>query len=202
MTDLTKIDLSEEALNLLLPQFKQAKKLKAVVEGSVAYLDANILNIDELLTSLEFDNLSGLTLDYIGKLLNVYREGREDSSYKIAIKTRIFINSSGGNAGSVLPILDRIVGLGGYRLIESFPAEVQVRLYKTQEVLDEQVISDILPIGVKGLFFQNPYEDKNVWTLSEVDPDGSIPSPDPLSVLPNVADVATSDVTLIDVIFT
>lgn len=202
MPDLTKLDLSTESLNLLLPQFKNATKIKAIIEGSTAYLDASILEIDKLLKALHFDSLTGDLLDNIGKLLNVKREGRSDEDFKVAIQTRIFINSSGGNAKSIFSILDRIVGEGKYVVTENFPAEVQVRLYVNQSILTSEVISDLLPIGVKGVFLQNPYADKVVWELSDTNPDGSIPNPNPLSVLPDQVDAATSNVTLIDIIFT
>jgi len=214
MSDIEFVDLTEEALSILLPQFKGKPNIEAILKGNTSYLDASTLTVQNILDGLHFESMSGDLLDKVGKLLNVLRGGLSDEDYKTKIQTvlrgglsdedyktkiqtQIFINASDGSIKSLIRVLNTIVGERNYRIVESFPAEVQVRLYEPQNILTESIIGELLPIGVKGVFFQNPYTDKTAWELTEVGE-----ADNPFSVLPDVADLDTTDVVVVDVIFT
>lgn len=196
--EIKSVDLTAEALSLLLPQFKNKNTIEAILKGnSEVYQDTVDASFD-IIENYHIDTENTDLLNLIGKLLNVPRGVETDEEYRKLIKTQILINRSTGSAKTLIQTLDEIVGVGKYTIQENFPAEVSVRIYVPQDILTEDIISAILPIGVNGVFFQNPYEDKIPWELSEVDPD----VPNPLSVLPDVADLGTTDAVIIDVIFT
>lgn len=195
-------DYKAEALSLLLPQFDNSPKLKGLIEGSLEPSTSFQSGLNQLIDAYNLNDAEGLQLDRLGKLLNVERQDRSDADYRAAIKARIIINKSTGSGKNLIEMLKLMLGDSvNFKVIEQFPASVQVIIYESQNVIDEQVVNDILPIGVRGIFFGNPYEGKGIWTLSDVESDGSIPSPDPFSVLPNVADLATTNLVIADVDF-
>lgn len=198
MAEVKEFNLEENTLNLLIPKFKGKNIIESILKGNSQVQQENMDTGFEVIEKFNIDTDNEELLNLIGKLLNVPRgnEGTED--YRKKVKTQILINRSTGSAKSLIQTLNEIVGVGNYRLEELFPAEVNVRIYTQQDVLTSEVINAILPIGVRGVFFQNPYEDKVPWELSEVDP----PTNNPLSVLPDVADLGTTDKVIIDVIFT
>lgn len=195
-------DYKAEALSLLLPQFDNSPKLKGLIEGSLEPSTSFQSGLNQLIDAYSLNNAEGLQLDRIGKLLNVERQDRSDTDYRAAIKARIIINKSTGSGKNLIEMLKLVLGDDAeFRVVEQFPASVQVIIYQSQNVIDERVVNDILPIGVRGIFFGNPYEGKDIWTLSDVESGGLIPSPDPFSALPNVADLDTTNLVIVDVEF-
>tara|TARA_R110000851_G_scaffold132008_1_gene266221 strand:- start:1155 stop:1763 length:609 start_codon:yes stop_codon:yes gene_type:complete len=195
-------DLEEDAVALLLPQFRNSPDLNNFIKALVGGYIPPYQDLFDIMRAFDLRVATGKTLDLLGKLLNTSREGLQDEDYRNRLIAVVIINGSTGTPENLITNLNTIVGEGNYKLIESFPAEVQVRLYLPQSVLTAEILDKMLPIGVNGVFFENPYTGKVVWELSEVDADGSISQPNPLSILPDVADVATSNVVLIDIIFT
>lgn len=192
------IDLSAEALDLLLPQFKGKNVIESILEGVISPYQETVDAAFEIVEEYDLDTTNEDILNLIGKLLNVPRGNESTEAYRQLIKTQILINRSTGSSKTLIQTLDEIVGVGNYIITEQFPAEVNVRIYVPQTVLTAEIINAILPIGVNGVFFQNPYDDKIPWELSEADPD----TPNPLSILPDLADLGTTDVVITDVIFT
>lgn len=202
MAEVTPRDLREEAVDLLLPQFSNSVHLKSFIRSLVGEFNTPYEDLFDISKNFDLLVAEGEQLDLIGNLLNSLRNGRTDADYRSGLISIIFVNSSTGSPENLIQNLNALVGEGGFRMVESFPASVQVRLYKPQTVLTEEILNSMLPLGVGAVFFQNPYIDKVVWELSDVDPDGEISTPNPLSVLPDVADIDTSDVVIADVIFT
>lgn len=198
MAEVQDVNFEEEGLSLLLPKFKNSQNIRATLKGPLAYLNSEASTIKSIKEGLVFEDLTGDLLNKVGKLLNVQRGGLTEQQYKDAITSKIYINASDGTVKSLTKTLDELVGEGKYTFLESFPAEVQVRLYEPQSILTEEIIGLLLPIGVKGVFFQNPYVGKDPWIVAEVDP----PNNDPLSVLPDVEDLGTTNKVMVDVIFT
>ena len=195
-------DYTEEALSLLLPQFDNSPKLKGLLESSMEPTVEWQSGLEQMLLAYDARVCGGEQLDKLGKLLNVVRGDKSDDDFRAAILARILINKSTGSGKNLIEMLRLVLGDDiGFRVVEQYPASVQIIIYKNQNVIDRQVVDDILPIGVRGIFFGNPYEGKDIWTLSDVEADGSIPSPDPFSVLPDVADLPTTDLVIVDVTY-
>lgn len=195
-------DYTEEALSLLLPQFDNSPKLKGLLESSVEPTIEWQSGLEQMLLAYDARVSSGEQLDKLGKLLNVVRGDKSDEDFRSAILVRILINKSTGSGKNLIEMLRLVLGNDiVFRVVEQYPASVQIIIYKNQNVIDKQVVADILPIGVRGIFFGNPYEGKDIWTLSDVEADGSIPSPDPFSILPDVADLPTTDLVIVDVTY-
>lgn len=198
MAEIKSIDLSASALALLLPQFKDKNTIEAILRGISTPYQETVDAGFEIVENFNLDTDNTAILNLIGKLLNVPRGIETDGEYRQLIKTQILINRSTGSSKTMIQTLDEIAGVGNYKITEQFPAEVSVRLYTPQSVLTADIINAILPIGVNGVFFQNPYADKIPWETSDVATNEN----NPLAVLPDVADLGTTDVVMIDVIFT
>lgn len=155
---------------------------------------------NDITPAFNINTAEGEQLDYLGKLLNVERLAYTDDEYRNLIKSRILINNSTGSAANFISLLKLVLGDIKFSIVEQFPATVQVLIYSPQNVVDEKLVNDITPIGVKGIFFQNPYEGKTVFELADVSDDGL--SQTGGTPMPNVADLETTDVAMLNVIYT
>lgn len=198
MAEVKSLDVTEGALELLLPQFKEKNIIESIIKGVSAPYQEVVDTSLSIIEKFNIDTDNPALLNLIGKLLNIPRGQETDEEYRQKIQTQVLINRSTGSAGTLLPSLDRIVGVGQYKLTEQFPAEVSVRIYSQQQVLTKESINALLPIGVNGVFFQNPYVGKIPWETSDV----ATGENNVLAILPEVADLATTDVVMIDVVFT
>ena len=198
------IDYKQQAKDLLLFQFKDKPKTNGLLDGLLApTVEINKLSID-MVDKYNIMTAEGKQLDNIGKLLNVTRNATEtDDLYRGRILARITINRATGTAPNLIDNLKLLIPNVRFSVIEIFPASVQVLIFGVQSVVDKDLVNDLVPIGVAGIFFSNPYEDKDVWELSNADSFGEIPNENenPLSILPDVADIPTSNLVLMDIAF-
>lgn len=197
MAQIVSYDLAANTVGLLLPQFRDKSILEAILKGAAVPSQGIISTGFDISREFSVDTNNDTMLNLIGTLLNVPRDGTvaiED--YRQSIKTKILVNRSTGSAKTLIPLLNDLVGEGNFTIREQYPAEINVRLYISQTVLTKELINELLPIGVNGIFFQNPYTDKIPWEVSEVDG-----PPLPFSVLPDLADISTTNLVMIDLIF-
>lgn len=198
MAQIQGYNLAANTVDLLLPQFRDKSTLEAILKGAAVPNQDIITTGFNIGEEFKIGTYNIEMLNLIGKLLNVPRSGLEDiEEYRSSINTKILINRSTGSAKTLIPLFNSLVGEGNFVLREQFPAEVNIRLYVPQTVLTKDLINDLLPIGVNSTFFQNPYEDKIPWEVSEVGGTAL-----PFSVLPDLADIGTTDLVMIDLIFT
>lgn len=196
-------DYQSSALSLLLYQFENSTNVKGLLTSLLEPTKEFQSGLNQLLVGYkifgEEDELAvGEQIDKIGKLLNVPRLGMSDSDYIGAIRAQIIINRATGSAGNFIELLQLVLPESvRFRLIESFPAAVQVVMYSPQNVINASIVKALLPIGVEGLFLGNPYEDKVLWAVQNI-----ADSPQADAILPNVADVSTSDVVIANVVYT
>lgn len=193
-------NFEEHAKSLLLPQFKNSNNINVIVGSLIEPAQETIDLVNQFPSAYDLRTAEGVQLDAIGKLLNVEREGGTDDVYRKRIKARVLINSSTGSGGNFVSLLRLVLEEIEFSVIEQYPASVQVIIYSPQGVVDENLVNDITPIGVKGLFFQNPYEDKTLFQLADVSDDGLTITGG--TVVPDVADLPTSDVAMANVIYT
>lgn len=191
-------DFEGEALGLLLPQFRNSSNIKGLIKSYVSPCKDILDTTNSMMEAFNINIAEGEQLDYLGILLNVTRDGREDDSYRDAIKARIVVNNATGSGANLIKMLKLVLGDIPFTIAESFPASVQVIIYEAQSVVDENLVNDLVPVGVKGVFFGNPYEDKTLLVLGEVQPGGSVVGG---VGLPDVNDIATSNVVMADVIY-
>lgn len=193
-------NFKEDAKSLLLPQFSRAENLKNILGALVEPFQGIRDGAYQISEGYDIETAEGVQLDVLGENLNVERQERSDEEYRDAIKARILINNSKGTSSDFIRMLKLVLGDIEFTVIEnpSAPAQVQVIIYSPQNVINEELVNDITPCGVKGLFLGNPYDDKQIFQLGDVDGGGNVIGGTPMV---DVADLATTDVTLINVIY-
>lgn len=195
------VTFEDHAESLLLPQFRDSTNIIATLRGLVSPLEEMRDVTYDIGGAYDVNTAVGVQLDKVGKLLNVSRLERSDDDYRAAIKGRILVNNSKGTSRDFIRLLKLALGNIQFTVIEdpSAPAQVQVVIYSPQNVIDEQLVNDITPVGVRGVFFGNPYEGKTIFQLGDVSNDGlSISGGTPMV---NVADLPTTEVVLINIIY-
>lgn len=189
----------ENGVSLLLPQFSDKQKIVGMVSSFLSPTTEIISAANEISEGYYIETAIGAQLDSLGKLVNEYRLTRNDADYRNAIKARIVVNNATGSSSNFIKMLKLVLGDDvTFKVIEQFPAAVQVVIYSPQTVITESLINDILPVGVRGIFLATPYEDKVVFQLSDADEFGVETGGTPI---PNVADLDTTDVAMVNVIY-
>jgi hypothetical protein len=109
------MNLCEEAESLLLYQFSQSAKLKALVRGLVEPFRIADDELHKLRHGRYIDEASGHTLDIIGSIVGQPRHNMKDGDYRAWITVGILLNQSSGTPEDVLAILNIL-----YRLKPNF----------------------------------------------------------------------------------
>lgn len=190
----------ENGVSLLLPQFSDKEKIVGMLSAFLTPTTEVISGANEISEGYDIETAVGQQLDFLGKLVNTYRLERTDADYRDAIKARIVVNNATGSASNFIKMLKLVLGDDvTFKVIEQYPASVQVVIYSPQTVITESLINDILPLGVRGIFFGNPYEDKSIFEFSEVDDFGVETGG---TILPEEDELDTTDIAMAELIYT
>lgn len=112
----------EEALAQLAEQFHD----KPNVEGLLRDLLAGEQELEHVFWDLidlrALDVAQGPQLDGIGDIVGERRQGRDDSSYRTAIRGRIVLNKSSGTTENIISIIRAIVGPLEVEVTDTYPA--------------------------------------------------------------------------------
>lgn len=190
----------ENGVSLLLPQFSDKEKIVGMLSAFLTPTTEIISGANEVSEGYDIETAVGQQLDFLGKLVNTYRLERTDDDYRDAIKARIVVNNATGAASNFIKMLKLMLGNDvTFKVIEQYPASVQVVIYSPQTVITAELINDILPLGVRGIFFGNPYEDKFIFEFSEVDDFGVETGG---TILPEEDELDTTDIAMAELIYT
>lgn len=142
----------EQAKALLLSQFRNSPNILKVVE---IYHD-QIQDIENeyftLLESLGIDTAVDYALDMIGKEVQEARQGRNDTDYRNAILTKIFINNSSGTPEEVIAATQQITGASSIKYSEQYPAQVVLEIFGAEYVSKAATIRKTVPAAVDLVF--------------------------------------------------
>lgn len=95
----------------LLPHYYSDKPLaQGVIETLLSELNPIENAVYQLRTSFTIQNGEGATLDIIGRLFNVLREGREDEPYRKAILTEGILYFADGTSDSIINTANAYTG--------------------------------------------------------------------------------------------
>lgn len=142
-----------EMQNLLLSQFKNSPNILALVEVYGDQIQDLEIEYFKLLDSLGIDTATDYALDLIGKEVQESRQGRNDADYRMAILTKIFLNTVSGTPEEVISATTQITGATGVNYSEQYPAGVVLEVLGAEYVSKAPTIRRILPAGV-DLSFQ------------------------------------------------
>jgi len=111
-----------DALSRITSQFEQSPKVLALLAAIVGPLDSLQLESDSIKTERWIDTAIGAQLDGCGAIVGETRQGRDDDSYRAAIRFRVFVNVSEGTSGALIKGLKYLVLSDEYQYIEAYPA--------------------------------------------------------------------------------
>jgi len=150
MTTPVQYDVVQRGLDRLLYQFRDSKNYQDLVEIYLE-LQQEIETIAfEILGQKDINQATGLSLDFIGKIVGIARNNLEDDAYRQQIIIKIFINNSKGTISDIQNIVKLLTQATDVRVFEVFPAAVS--LYVTGQKLTEeqrQIVQLIVAAGVR-----------------------------------------------------
>jgi len=168
-------DLQDRALDLLATQFQGAENLKKLLSMIVAPFQDMEQAMTDLRDCRHLDSAVGVQLDGLGEWVGEPRQGRDDDSYREALRFRIFINISDGEPETVLTVLRVLTQGSQLRYWENWPAAFQLEtngLAITDSLTS--ILQGVSPAGVGNVPITITLGDPRPFRLSR------LPDPVPL----------------------
>lgn len=122
------IDHFERAKSLFIDQFRKRQslpKLLKMVTNEAQELEYTIANFG---ASRNIDLCTNQRLDFIGAIVGVSRNGKNDTEYRKDIYTQIFINSSSGEAEAIITACKFFVNATKVKYSELYPAKILLEI--------------------------------------------------------------------------
>lgn len=118
--------MTADALDRLASQYKGKERVEALISAFTdnGQLIENV--IQDFLEDRTVDTAVGDQLDIIGAIVGETRQGRGDDEYRLAILSRIAINTSEGTPEEIISFLQVFTGANDVYLYELFPGNVDV----------------------------------------------------------------------------
>ncbi len=153
------------ALSLLIEQFEDKELLNGLVRAVVLSHQDVENNGNDLYLYRWIDSAYGATLDILGEIVGQPREGRNDSDYREAIKTRVTINTSSGVPETVIQALrfftqatrvlyQEPVGVPAYVQIFSNGPVLPVNLTAQMEAVSPAAVTVVVTYGPGSNWFE------------------------------------------------
>lgn len=143
------LDYAAIAVPRLTGQFENSPKLKALVAAIVGPLTTLETEADSIISERWIDTAIGKQLDGCGYIVGEPRAGRDDDTYRIAIKFRVFVNVSEGTPGALIRGLKFITEPTDCQYLEAYPATAL--LFTNGFFVDQTIqplIQDLSPAGI------------------------------------------------------
>lgn len=121
-------DHNAEMLDRRLEQFRDKQRFSDLLSVFAAQIQGLENALFQILDETDIDSAVGAQLDGIGEIVGEERAGREDDAYRIAVRTRIALNTSQGTVEDLLALALAISGGTQARLAEYFPASFVINI--------------------------------------------------------------------------
>ena len=155
------LDYSEIALSRLAGQFEGSTKLKALMSAIVAPLTGLETDADAITANRWIDTAIGKQLDGCGYIVGESRQGRDDNTYRTAIKFRVFVNISKGTPTDMIRGLKYLTDPTDCQYIEAYPATVL--LFTNGLFVDSNIqlaMQDLAPAAISDVPVAVSFRDK------------------------------------------
>jgi hypothetical protein len=153
MSEIVKItDWDARIIALIIEQYKE----KTLIEGipTIANIQAQDLEnaLFEIRDNYWLDTAEGKQLDVIGKIMNILREGRNDTEYRMFLKSQAGATFS-GTPEEIINILKASFGYSVVEYTPGYPEEPAFFYINTegQPYVAQDVLYQLSPAGVGGL---------------------------------------------------
>lgn len=146
------LDYSALALSRLTGQFENSPKLRGLVSAMVSALTELEAVADDLKSKRWIDTADGVQLDGCGAIVGEVRRGRTDDEYRLAIKYRVFANTSRGTPSDLIKGLRFLTAPTDCQIVEMYPAGAMLftdGLFVSPQIQGE--IQSIAPAGISDV---------------------------------------------------
>jgi hypothetical protein len=126
MIELVKNTDYKDFNNLLIQQFKEKPKFKAILDAIANKCNDIEDAIFELINEYNIENGSGIQLDIIGKILGLNRDGRNDTAYKTLLKIKAEINFGSGTPETIIKTVQKLYNATDVQIDFVYPAKIQL----------------------------------------------------------------------------
>lgn len=116
----------DEALELLLEQYKNKEKFKSLLSSYMVQVQKIEDALWQLYSETGLETAIGTQLDGLGRILKEPRNGRVDARYRVFLKARILSNRSSGTVEELLAVIELVTASTPTRITEYFPACIEV----------------------------------------------------------------------------
>lgn len=149
-----------EMLSRRLEQFRDKVRFSALLELLGVQVQEVEDAVYQILTDTVLETAEGAQLDGLGEIVGEERAGRDDATYRIAIRTRIAINLSEGTIENIISLALAISGGTQAEATEYFPAGFEIRIIDSlPEGTDPARIAAVVrsgkPAGVRAITIIN-----------------------------------------------
>ncbi len=177
-------ELVTQALALLLSQFKDTIRVKALIASYVQQLQELENAAWDLYRSRFIDEATFAQLDLLGALVGQPRNGQEDLTYRKYIKLRIFINKASGLSDEVLYVLQAVMpGAADIMLTSTPPASFTLSFTTADLDLLDVLVDLIDSTKAAGVGSSLVYSDASDATLFACSDTGTLTTGDTLKGL-------------------
>jgi hypothetical protein len=144
--------VTADGLARLLQQFEGSVKLRAWIGSYLNQIQALEDAAWPILGERSLAAATGHRLDGVGQIFQVFRGGRNDTDYRLAIQAEIAILLSTGTAEDLLEIAQLMIVMGtpDYFLTEYFPKSVYLRPINHILVQDAAFVTAMLKRSVSA----------------------------------------------------
>jgi hypothetical protein len=142
----------QQALDLLIEQFRSKSKIAAMITAIVAQLQEAEVVAFQLLTLRSLSTAQGSQLDQIGVVVGLSRLGLSDDAYRAQLKGQILVNTSQGNPERLIEVVRIVTNSALVILHEPTPGYVQISFDGTitqEESIFKAKIDSVAPAGVR-----------------------------------------------------
>lgn len=143
------LDYATIAQGRLTGQFESSPKLRALVAAMVSTLATLEATADDLKAKRWIDTAEGAQLDGCGAIVGEARQGRTDEQYRLAIKYRIFANTSQGTPSDLIKGIKFLTSPSDCQYLEMYPAGAM--LFTNGALISSNIQSEIQSISPAGI---------------------------------------------------
>lgn len=115
-------DYKTEALSRLINRLSEKENVKALIAALPEQLTIFEDTADQVKNERGIDLAIGIQLDNIGQMVGELRMGRDDETYRDAIKFRVFVNVSKGRPSDLIEAVRVLTQADDVQYLESYPA--------------------------------------------------------------------------------
>lgn len=141
----------------LVTYFKDKENMLTLLGMLLSKLDDLELDITKLAGIKDLSTVTGIWLDYLGKIVGIDRDGLEDELYRAEIQLKIAINNSDGTAPVIQEIIRTYTKSDYVRLGEGIMSYGQMIFNGTQNANKPlyDLMQDLVPVTTFVLTSQN-----------------------------------------------